>query len=204
MIVGAERRRRHTAVAWLMAGEHSQEHHRNVLTHPLSAVMNMSELAFDVLFLYYYKSACENDSFIYCNCSNKWHIYINPSVRPQMAGRAHKSSPKYVTVSTPTPLLTVLISSVVSIVIPMPIACSFPSECMATGFPLGIADSVGGRKPPAEVNPGHIMCAPASRKRIAPRSTLTMGSIYGSDFIMSYLLCPRYLCSHLCNSLNVG
>lgn len=93
---------------------------------------------------------------------------------------AHKSSPKYVIVSTPIPLFTFLISIVDSFVIPMPAACSLPSAKMATGFPASSGVLSGGKYPPADVNPGHIMFAPASRKRMAPRSTFTAGSMYGS------------------------
>ena len=93
---------------------------------------------------------------------------------------AHRSSPTYVTDSTATPLFTLLISSVPSFVIPIPTANSLPSASNATGVPAGSAASAGGSHPPADVRPGHIMCAPPSRKRIAPRSMRTCGRMNGS------------------------
>src|SRR6266702_602455 len=93
---------------------------------------------------------------------------------------AHRSSPTYVTDSTATPLFTALISSVLSFVIPTPTANSFPSASNPISVPAGSAASAGGSHPPADVRPGHIMCAPASRKRIAPRSMRTCGRMNGS------------------------
>lgn len=52
------------------------------------------------------------------------------------------------------------ISSVLIFKIPTPTACSFPSAKMATDVSAGRARSGGGRDPPGEVSPGHIMFAP--------------------------------------------
>ena len=93
---------------------------------------------------------------------------------------AHRSSPTYVIDSTATPLLTAFISSVPIFVIPIPTANSLPSASNAMGVPASSAASAGGSRPPADVRPGHIMCAPASRNRIAPRSMRTCGSMDGS------------------------
>jgi hypothetical protein len=78
-------------------------------------------------------------------------------------------------------LFTAFISSVPSFVIPIPTANSLPSASNAIGVPAASAASTGGSHPPADVSPGHIMCAPASRKRIAPRSMRTCGSMNGSN-----------------------
>lgn len=94
--------------------------------------------------------------------------------------RAQRSSPKYVVVSTPTPLFACFMSSVPIFVIPTATACSFPSEKIPTGVPAWRAASAGGNSPPFDVSPGHIICAPARTKRMAPRSILTEGRIYGS------------------------
>ena len=57
-------------------------------------------------------------------------------------------------------------SSVLSLVMPMATACSFPSAWMATGVSAGRATS---SRPPGEVRPGHMMSAPFSTKRMACR-----------------------------------
>ncbi|EPZ32406.1 hypothetical protein O9G_001308 [Rozella allomycis CSF55] len=49
---------------------------------------------------------------------------------------------------------------------------------ITTTVPSGRFSS--GNDPPLEVNPGHIMLAPESTNLIAPRSTVTFGSIPGS------------------------
>ena len=132
-------------------------------------------------------------------------IFYNPQTRRlratwkriQRDSNAHKSSPRYVAVSTPTPLLIFFISSVLIFVMPTPTACSLPSACIATSLSVGINSSAGGKYPPAEVRPGHIMCAPARRNRMAPRSTCTFGRMYGSGEQVN--LCPTSsTLAHIC------
>ena len=118
----------------------------------------------------------------------------------------HRSSPKYVIVSTPTFLFTFLISSVESFRMPIATACSLPSACKATGVPAGSPNSAGGRYPPLEVIPGHIMCAPCNKNRIAPRSIPTTGSTDGSitRTVRKSAEAQRIPGLHLCKVRRVG
>jgi hypothetical protein len=108
-------------------------------------------------------------------------VIIHVFLSFQIFVNGHRSSPKYVAISTPTPLLIVFISSVPSFVMPTPTACSFPSAKTNTDVSAGRASPCEGSHPPFDVKPGHIMCAPARRNRIAPRSTPTLGRTVGSD-----------------------
>lgn len=118
-----------------------------------------------------------------------------------------RSSPKEQPISTPHPLFTDLISSVLIAISPTPNASSFPAACTATTLPDA---SRGGREAEGDVRPGlvtgqsvrsgtsrgdegrethHMMLAPARTNLIAPRSTCTCGSIVGS--VKSQLVSTR-------------
>lgn len=78
------------------------------------------------------------------------------------------------------PLFTVLMSAPLILVIPIAIACCFPSAKMATGVSTASSELT---LPPFEVKPGHMMSAPFKTNRIAPRSTVTVGRISGTNMI---------------------